>query len=434
MSSLVQSSYKKHTVFWLFAFFAAANFIWLFLRPLAPIPHDALPSLELSKAALRYKAERLKASSISPKVLIIGSSLPMSAFFYCEAPPFFDTEEGARIRSLELNLLQAYPKANYFCSKLEKAYGRLFSVFNFAGAACMASDTRLVMNQVFGAGKKPELIIYGVGLRDFNDNVNSPPGETPYWKSLCDFSFLSGNLSFASKLPAFSELLLSSICSLYDRRLEYRLAAEHIVCRAFNHPSSAQIAFMIGDYNRKIAREKAAEREKQDLEAEEPSDSSESKADASAKLTETGSAGKSLSPNRESKPELKQTENAVQTAKPLGELDYKARYSPANYKQLNAEMQELKRLVSTCKDKGIKLVLVNMPVSKGHVNLSPEGLRQAYLANLRKVAASANLFVDFEGSNYPDSYFFDTVHLNPLGAAAFIDRLVTDLRKSKLLD
>ncbi|MBX9689413.1 MAG: hypothetical protein K2X27_22075, partial [Candidatus Obscuribacterales bacterium] len=153
------------TSLWILLFFVVADLLWGFMRPLQNVPHTSQPNLELSKAALRFKMDELKQSA-NPDIMIIGSSLPMCAFFYTERPPFFDLALGAKIRGLQLNLLQSYPKAGYFTERLKEITGKDERVFNFAGAACMVSDTKLVLSRALEAHKKPSLIIYGVGLRD----------------------------------------------------------------------------------------------------------------------------------------------------------------------------------------------------------------------------------------------------------------------------
>lgn len=118
---------------------------------------------------------------------------------------------------------------------------------------------------------------------------------------------------------------------------------------------------------------------------------------------------------------------------PLLELDYKQRYCPANYKQFDQEMAELNSFIDSCSNKGIKVVLINMPVSSGHKSISPPGLRDAYLLRLAKLSKKAALYLDYEGKQYPDSYFFDTVHLSPEGATEFADSVAEKLAQSGLL-
>ena len=522
----------KSTFLWIVVLFCSANFLWGFIRPLQTVPHTSQPNLELSKAALRFKIDELKAGK-KPDVLIIGSSLPMCAFFYTERPPFFDLHEGDRIRDLHLNLLQAYPKAGYFTAKLKEVSGQDLSVFNFAGAACMVSDTKLVMDRCLAAQKRPRVIIYGVGLRDFVDNVNPPPGETPYYKALCNTQFLLANLKQVYALHSFNDLAICALFKLYDLRNEFRLTAEHIACKALHHPSSLEIAFVLGDLNRQIKTKaandaaakasvllnktvidkNAASRPVQNngnhanscdatvsaavqttntastngSSAVQSTNAPSTPGSAPAQSTNAPSTAGSATAQRTNAPSTAgsvpvQSTNATsaagsapaptnvtanatggtsaraniavssansQSAKqqatnptatvtpsnsaPLSALDYKQRYTPANYKRMNAEMHELKNLIATCKQKGIRLVIVNMPVSAGHKTLSPPGLREKYLAALRSVAPAADLFLDYENDQLPDSYFFDTVHLNGTGSVKFVDDLSRRLQTSRIL-
>ena len=434
MNSTGQQSAYKSTFLWILGLFALANLGWGFLHPLQAVPHTSQPNLELSKAALRYKMDKL-ASGKTPDVMIIGSSLPMCAFFYTEAPPYFDLKEGDRIRQQKLNLLQSYPEAGYFQSRLKKVTGKDLNVFNFAGAACMASDSRLVVERCLAAGKKPEVLIYGLGLRDFVDNVNPPPGETPYYKALCNLGYVAGHMMQLTQVNAFTELSMSALFRLYDLRNEFRITAEHFACTTFHHPSSIELAFMLGDLNRKLQASTPVVAPVTPV----------APAPVPAAVTSSGIGSNKaveskkkepikpavISKSTDIKPAAQNTAAPTQSA--LSVLDYPQRYCPANFKRLKKEMEELKDLIAFCKEKKIRLVLLNMPVSEGHKTLSPAGLREEYLAELRNTAKSANLFLDFENESRPDSDFFDTVHLNADGAKSFVNELTDKLNDSAIL-
>ncbi len=449
--------------------FALANALWGTLHPLQFVPHTAQPNLELSKAALRFKMDELQQSASAPDIMLIGSSLPMCAFFYTEGPGYFDLAEGKKIRSLKLNLLQAYPEAGYFTAQLKKLSGKHFNVFNFAGAACMASDTKLVVERAVAAGRKPSLIIYGVGLRDFVDNINPPPGETPYYKALCNFPFILRHLPYMMHMNAFNDLTVGALCKMYDLRNEFRISAEHKVCNLLHHPTSIELAFILADLNQKAATVSSATKvqatnpkqgrpstPKVDAEKTNQNNTSEKSARVasavvpaatqSAVTQPTATLATAVPTTTTQAPVARTTATPVPvaptTAAPakvqpaastLAVLDYPQRYSPANYKRLNAEMQELKNLIDYCNEQHIKLILINMPVSQGHKLVSPPGLRDYYLKKLNATAAGATLFIDHENDKLPDTNFFDTVHLNPEGAVNFVNELSTQLIRDGLL-
>lgn len=416
------------TFFWIVVFYAIANVVWGNLRPLAVLPHTSQPSLELSKAALRFKMDELKTQE-RPDILLIGSSLPMCAIFYTEGPGYFDLDKGAQIRKLKLNLMQAYPKAAYFTEKLKESTGKEVRVFNFAGAACMASDTKLVLDRCIAANKKPPVIIYGVGLRDFVDNVNPPPGETPYYKSLCNLPFILSHFAESTKLRSFSDLCLSAISNIYELRNDFRTTAEYFACKMLNHPTSIEIAFMLGETNRqsKLAATLPTDQKPLSATGQKPLSPTDQKPSVAITTNRSSSAKAWVSPVAKVQPS-----NTAST--PLSQLDYVQRYTPANYKRLHEEMLELQTLLSNCRKQGIKIVLINMPVSEEHKSLAPRGLRETYLSELRKLSAQATLFVDYEDEQFPDGDFFDTVHLGPKGATKFAVDLSNKLNSSHLLN
>lgn len=438
-NTAAKTSKSTGTFLWILGLFVAVNFSWGLIRPLEMVPHTFQPNLELSKAALRYKMDKLS-SSKKPDFMIIGSSLPMCAFFYTEGPGYFDLKEGDRIRALKLNLLQSYPKAGYFHSRLKELSSKDFEVFNFAGAACMVSDSKLVIERCLAANKKPSVLIYGVGLRDFVDNINPLPGETPYYKALCNSSYLLAHLSQLMQFHSFNELSVSALCKLYDLRNEFRISAEHIACQTFHHPSSIELAFILGDLNKKYAAQHNAPAPGTHtytttattaVDSAQEQTRQNSSMDVSAKSTALKpSSSKDVAPL--AVPSAKQQTKATGTV--LSALDYPQRYSPANYERLDSEMNELDDVLDLCQKEQIKLVLINMPVSSGHRTLSPPGLRDEYLRKLRKLAPKAALFIDCEDSNLPDANFFDTVHLNSTGAVQFADMLSSKLKESGLLN
>jgi len=225
---------------------------------------------------------------------------------------------------------------------------------------------------------------------------------------------------------------------MYGLRNEFKIAFEHNLCTYFNRPSSLEIAFNIAAINAqlKLPSSKSTVAD---------ASSSSAKSDASAKKSTltSGGSGTKGSPTGENKSERSNmagtgTGNGsspkaiISDQKPsLSSLDYAQRYYPANYRRLEKEMNELRLFIERCHEKDIKLVLINMPVSSGHPSISPPGLRDRYLRELRNAANKADLYLDYDNNGiFSDTDFFDTVHLNPNGAQKFIDDLVTKYAQS----
>ena len=416
------------------------NVAWGLLRPLRAVPHTAQPPSELTKAAMNYKIARLKEDKQAPDLTLMGSSLPMCAFFYAECPPYFDLAEGLHVRGLKLNLFQAYPRCGYLTHKLKTDLQKDTRVYNFTGAACMVSDARVILDRCIAEKRAPKVIVYGLGLRDFVDNVNPPPGETPIYAALADMSYLLRHLSQTVNLPAFPNLIIGTFCNPYLLRNEFRLAFEHSMCATFHRPSTIDIMFSIAALNQQMksaqdasilagsvpilltapasVNNPALKVKTNDADTNERAKKAASaSANSNTKATAPNSATKSSSTNDT----------------PLAALDYFKRYNPANYRHLEKEVGDLEAFVARCHEKGIQLVLVNMPVSSGHLKLSPPGLRERYLQEVRRTAKSADLYIDYEDrALFSDRDFFDTVHLNPDGARKFIDDFTIQLKQSQI--
>lgn len=410
------------------------NLAWGLLNPLKSVPQTEQPPAVLTKAATAYKFQRLKEQKDSPDFAIFGSSLPMTAFFCADRMGYFVGCEGARIQRARMNLLQAYPTSGYLQQKLSKEFNNNTSVFNFSMSACMASDARVILDRMIASGKSPKTIIFAVGLRDFADNINPPPGETPIYTALCDAGYLVNNFSDTANLKAFPHLILSSLFKTYGMRNECKLAFEHNLCNLLHRESNTvKASNLIGptlDTKPQVAI-KTQTQDWQPASAPLPKSTVHVEPKGSEKaliekktVAKSGNSVKFTKANDEAK-------SAV--TRPLASLDYVQRYSPADYRQLEKEMSQLEWFINRCHEKNIKLIVVNMPVSSGHPKLSPPGLRERYLQNLKEIAGNADLYLDYENNTVMnDADFFDTVHLNPDGAQKFIDDLVKRYKYSPL--
>lgn len=406
---------SSSTFLWTVLFLAATNHAAGLLHPLKAVPHSQIPALQLSESALKYKFDQLNKLPKPPSVMLLGSSLPMCAFYYSEG----DQLSKAIVSETDshgLNLIQSYPEANYFRSQIQRKFGKEPDVFNFTTAACMPSDARLLLSRITDNKKQPSILIYGVGLRDFVDNINPPPGETPAFKALCDARYLVGNASIVPKPEARTALALSSLSEVYRLRDQFHLMIESWLCRDLKRQTNMERAFSL------IAMER----------------------DAKAKTTPIVAASQVPAPTQKvtdlrPKAKTQRAVVAVQPAKPklssnLAVLDYPTRYNPPNYNRLQQEMSELTKIVDLCKQNKTTLVLVNMPVSDGNKTLSTPGLREKYLSDLKSICSkNAVPLVDFETVKiFEERDFLDTVHMSGYGAKKMIEELLTQMQQRGL--
>ncbi len=81
------------------------------------------------------------------------------------------------------------------------------------------------------------------------------------------------------------------------------------------------------------------------------------------------------------------------------------------------EVLYLKKIISLCKNKKIKLILINLPKRKELLNYPRYGVKK--FNNFYENYLSDTEFFDFSEIKLPDNYYADFVHLNAKGSAFF---------------
>jgi len=111
----------------------------------------------------------------------------------------------------------------------------------------------------------------------------------------------------------------------------------------------------------------------------------------------------------------------------LGE--YRHRYAQINKKMLDDQLRYLTRLSTFCKDQGINLILVNMPLTEDNMALMPNGIYKDYLDKVHTITKQYQCSIlDLNHpSLFPKYLFADSVHLNGLGGERFFDLLSDQL-------
>jgi len=93
------------------------------------------------------------------------------------------------------------------------------------------------------------------------------------------------------------------------------------------------------------------------------------------------------------------------------------------------------KLLKLCKQKGIKLIVVNMPTREGYKNLIPNGLKDICPHESYKLARQLGFeVIDLDRNLLEDDCYKDLGHLNEKGAVKLNIILADELAKRKLLD
>ncbi|MBS1995577.1 MAG: hypothetical protein JSS86_04670 [Cyanobacteria bacterium SZAS LIN-2] len=333
--------------------------------------------------ALRQAEEKLASESAKASpVVFIGSSLIIAPLWST------DVKHGYFYQDCML-----HHQSKALEDRLKKD-GIAAPVVSLATAGQFVSDTYLIIdkliggtNEKVGQGKAPLALIYGVAPRDFMDDTTGGLALTSVFDELVDLG----------DLPKVSRLFFST----FDERADFLLNRSVYLYRKR------------GRYQNKFeqAFEKAVARATRDKNA----------STAAAAVATNGSndplAGFLMGGNR----------NDI-WAKSIDE--YSRRYKFFNKQQFEKQKECFKAVVALCKQRGIKLYVVAMPITDDNRKLMPRELYGSYLQCLSETTRAAGVpFIDLQkGGDYQNDDFYDTVHLNGIGGERFLATM-TDLVK-----
>jgi hypothetical protein len=115
--------------------------------------------------------------------------------------------------------------------------------------------------------------------------------------------------------------------------------------------------------------------------------------------------------------------------------EYISRYNPFKDKLFNLQSGYLDKFLMLAHGLGIKVLLVNMPLTRDNMSLIPAGKYQLYLQTVKDLAqrSQAN-FVDFnDGKQFTHEFFNDPVHLNGYGSQRFFQAVGKKISQDKTL-
>jgi hypothetical protein len=346
-------------------------------------------------SAFNDRVSKFKQSATSPDIVLLGSSLMRSPFFY------LDCRRGQDNVKLEQHL-----ELKEFEDRLAAA-GTPAHVFNLSNEGAMVTDNLLVFDRLLRQEKKPKLVIYGIAVRDFVDAMLAKETASDAYASLFDISEVTafGNL-FATKPLDQLELVLDNSLPLYAGRrgLQGRFAA----CFAAKDEADPR---------------KTVIKPEQLVTPVVPG--------ASTGLT---GANEGLDPREAENSKLRATlvlaRNQGADKLWTGSIQlYAYRYwSVANDKgRFERQMQALNQVLELGRKNDIPVLLVNMPVSQDSIDLLPPGFYDRYVQRIE--AACNNRKASFlnlqQDNSYNRSCFHDIVHLNEIGGNKLCDRFVS---------
>lgn len=244
-------------------------------------------------------------------------------------------------------------------------------VYSLAVFGEMISDAYIYVNEYLKGDKKPQVIVFGIAPRDFSDD------DLPSPTASFTFKRLIGLKNFARYADAYmpgwterSEFIANHACFLYSKRWR----VQHEVARAI---------------------EKCFK--KSGIVSDAANDNSSTSANEHA--------GFMLGGTRE--------ERFVISTK-----EYTRRYHNIGEKDLSLQKDFLERILATCQERGIKVLLVNMPLTATNRGLLPPGFYDSYRADVARIAKrhEQTQLIDLgDSSVFKDNDYWDTAHLNNVG-------------------
>jgi hypothetical protein len=306
-------------------------------------------------------------------VVLLGSSLVMAPVW---------TADFKKLGLAAVGSFYTYHRFDMLARALSQHRRQPLEVFSFAVPGAMVSDMYLVVEKLLADQKAPSLVIYGIAPRDFMDDLAAGETKTAVFQRLGDVSDLNHSDFAKAGFDEKLELVMDRGFYLFGKRTRYQAKVDQC-CR-------------------KIAERQITDRQSAD-----------------AKGGDVFATTAGVFP-------------LLQDPKILWRKsvdEYHMRYQKFNQHQFTKQEQFLRDTLSTCNKRGIQVLLVNMPLTQANLDLMPPGLYDKYLQSVRAIARDNSVaLLDLSADKFGNQCFYDTVHLNEIGAKELLGRLTTAIR------
>jgi hypothetical protein len=381
-------------------------------------------------------------------VVLLGSSLIMFPFWA------MDVEHNAGIADIA-----HYHRSLYLEKALNAGNDRRkrvqAGVFSLASAGQMGSDAFLYVNELLKGPRAPKCLVWGIAPRDFGDANVPNPMVTPSFQKLVNLS----NFNYYKPifLPRFddqAEFVANRACFIYGKRLRVQKEVDKLLERA-----NSLLAGRLSAGNKKpklgsiVAGEVAGAGVAAlagsggDANINTPtagvgvSDGTNGGArrtvvnvlvaggtnDGAGGGANVSVAGGANIGARLDAQAYAQWQAVEKQRWELSVKEYRERYRKIGERDLSEQLNFLKKVVTLCKERGISLVLVNMPLSKRNLELLPPDFYDQYRHNIATILVSSRSdakFVDLgSDTSFTDADFWDTVHMNHAGGKKLVEKI-----------
>src|SRR4030095_4928011 len=305
-----------------------------------------------------------------PSVVLLGSSLMMFPFWSLD-------------REIDPHLPDIFHHhaSRYMEGQLTEHGWQEPRVFSFAICGQMLSDAYIYLSELLREDKKPDWIVYGIAPRDFSDRDLSAPTATMTFKRLVGLENL-GKYAYLY-LPGWqdkADFVAAHACFFYGKRWRLQQEVQKAVNKAYGllgfNPSSPAAA---GETHRGF--------------------------------TLDGS------------PEFRWQSSTN---------EYRRRYRNIEGKDLDVQMGFLEKLLVLCQERGIRVMLINMPLTETNRSLLPAGFYSGFRSRIARLADRPGVtFLDLgESPDFVRADYWDTAHLNHSGARKLLPHIVRTLAEA----
>ncbi|MDR3614630.1 MAG: hypothetical protein P4L53_13810 [Candidatus Obscuribacterales bacterium] len=338
---------------------------------------DSVADLWSGAGSIDLTVNGFKALKERPTVVLLGSSLVMHPFWSMDAQ-----------LDKKIDDIFHHHSSITFGRELEANGCSKQNVYSFAVFGEMASDGYIYANDFLKGDKKPDVVVLGMAPRDFSDAYLTAPTATFTFKKVVGLSNF-GRYADAY-LPGWqdkADFIATHACYFYGKRWRLQHELEKGLTKAYHF------------FHLDIAAKSAAT--------------------AATAASQAGYMSASMIDDR--------WKNSAK--------EYRARYRDIENKDLTVQMGFLQKTLAVCKERGIKVVLVNMPLSDTNRELLPSSFYADFRQRLGNLAEqSGNVqYVDLgDASEFNHSDFWDTAHLNFNGGHKLLAHITPVVKKLEL--
>ncbi len=324
-----------------------------------------------------------------PQFVFMGSSLMLVPVAGVDADYLKQPIDGSR-----------HHQSQYFQDQFKQHSGMQVSTYNFGLPGEMPSDAYLITKFLLKGEKRPDVIVYGVGPRDFMDSLLPSPAATDPYQYLHRFGDVTSHRHLIA--PEWDQRLnfeLAQFVYPYGHKFDISVTTERIVAATLNKILPAPKTdkpFTIADRRTLFPYYKQME----------------------------------IASNeaffRPTTPETRTFDNA-------NLKEYKKRYAKLNWRTFTHQMKFLADLMNTARDRGTQVILISMPITDLNRDLLEKGTWDSYKRSLKVLAQSKDAtFVDLgDSKQFALSDFMDTVHLHSGGGMKLLDIVAEKASKDR---